>query len=68
MVKEVAKIIKEQTKKEREETKKRCATNSQSVIDRIAQRLIEKQYRANFNRTWSTIAIIEAGDRFHQNF
>jgi hypothetical protein len=68
MDKEVAKIIKEQTKKEREETKKRHATNSHNVVDRIAQRLIEKQYKVDFNRTWSTIAIIKAGNRFHQNF
>lgn len=68
MDKEVAKIIREQTKKEREETKKRHTINSHNVVDRIAQRLIEKQYRIYFNQTWSTITIIEAGNRFHQNF
>ncbi len=49
MDKEVAKIIKEQTKKEREETKKRCATNSHNVVDRAVQRPIKKQYKIDFN-------------------
>jgi len=67
MDKKVAKIIRDQTKKERK-TKKRRATNLHNAVDKIVQRLIEKQYRVDFNRAWSTIVIIKAGNRFHQNF
>jgi hypothetical protein len=42
MDKKTAKVIREQKKKEREETKKRCATYSQSVEHRTSQRLVEK--------------------------
>jgi hypothetical protein len=51
MDKEATKVIREQRKKERKETKKRHATNSHSVVDIVAQRLIEKLYRIDFNRT-----------------
>jgi hypothetical protein len=57
MDKEVTKVIREQTRKEREEIKKRCATNSHNAIDRAIQRLIEKRYRVDFNQAWSTIVI-----------
>jgi hypothetical protein len=49
MDKKVAEIIREQRKKEREQTKKMHTTNSHSVVDRVAQRLIEKLYRVDFN-------------------
>jgi len=49
MDKEKIEVIKEQKGKEREETNKRCAIDSQSVVDIIAQRLVEKCHRANFN-------------------
>jgi hypothetical protein len=42
MDKEEVEVIKEQRGKEREETKKRCAIDPQSAIDRVAQRLVEK--------------------------
>lgn len=42
MDKEEAKVIIEQRNKEREETKKRCVANSHSVVDKIAQRLVDK--------------------------
>jgi hypothetical protein len=42
MDKKTTKVIREQRRKEGEETSKRCATNSYSVIDRIIQRLVEK--------------------------
>jgi hypothetical protein len=42
MDKEVAKIIREQRRKDKEETNKRRITNSQSVVDRTIQRLVEK--------------------------
>jgi hypothetical protein len=61
-------VIREQRKKEREETKKRCAADSHSVVNKVAQRLVEKRYRANFKLTWSTLAIKEASNKFHQNF
>jgi len=64
MDKEATKVIKEQRKKERKETKKRHATNSHSVIDIVAQRLIEKLYRIDFNQTWSTLIVREVSDRF----
>jgi hypothetical protein len=49
MEKEEIEVIKEQRGKEREETKKRCAIDSQSVVDRIVQRLVEKWHRVYFN-------------------
>jgi hypothetical protein len=39
-----------------------------NAIIRAVQSLIEKRYKLDFNQTWSTIAIREAGNRFHQNF
>jgi hypothetical protein len=36
-----------------------CVPDSRNPLDRIAQRLIEKRYNANFNQAWSTIAIKE---------
>jgi hypothetical protein len=61
-------VIREQRKKEREETKKRCATDSHSVVDKVVQRLVEKRYGANFNLACSTLAIKEVSNKFHQNF
>jgi hypothetical protein len=40
MDKEVVEVLRKKRRQEREETKKRCATNSQSVIDRTIQRLV----------------------------
>jgi hypothetical protein len=42
MDKEITKIIREQRIKEREETKKRHATDSQNAVDIPTQRLVEK--------------------------
>jgi hypothetical protein len=52
-------VIREQRKKERD---------SHRVVNKVAQRLVEKRYRANFNLAWSTLAIKEASNKFHQNF
>jgi len=49
MEKKEVEVIKEQRGKEREETKKRCAIDSQSVVDRTVQRLVEKWHRIDFN-------------------
>ncbi len=65
MDKEVAEVIREQRKKEREETKKRRATYSHNVIDKATQRLLEKLYKTYFNQAWSTLAIRETCDKFH---
>jgi hypothetical protein len=42
MDKEKIEVIKEQKGKKREETKKWCAIDSQSVVDIIAERLVKK--------------------------
>jgi hypothetical protein len=47
--KEKVKVIREQRGKEREETKKRCAIDSQNVVDITTQRLVEKWHRIDFN-------------------
>jgi hypothetical protein len=49
MDKEATKVIREQKRKEREKTKKRPATYSQSVAHRTIQRLVEKRHRIDFN-------------------
>jgi hypothetical protein len=49
MDKKIVEVIREQRIKEREETKKRRAINSHNVIDKIVQRLVQKQYKAYFN-------------------
>jgi hypothetical protein len=42
MHKEATKVIREQRKKEKEETKKKRAIDSQNIINRVVQRLIMK--------------------------
>jgi len=49
MEKEEIEVIREQRGKERGETKKRCAIDSQNVVDRTVQRLVEKWHRVDFN-------------------
>jgi hypothetical protein len=53
---------------EREETKQRCVTNSHIATNRVVERLIEKQYKTNFNQVWSIVAIKEVREKFHKNF
>ncbi len=59
MDKKTTKVIKEQSKKEKEETKKMRTTYSQSTTDRTIQRLVEKRHRAYFNQAWLTLVIRE---------
>jgi ribosomal protein L27 len=61
-------VIKKQRRKEKEETKKIRVPDSHNPTDRIAQRLVEKRYNANFNQACSTIVIRKVGDKFHHNF
>jgi hypothetical protein len=49
MDKEATKVIRKQRRKESEETKKRHTIYSQSAIDIIVQKLVEKQHRIDFN-------------------
>jgi hypothetical protein len=65
MDKKGVEVIKEQRRKENEETKKMCTTYSQSAIDRTIQRLVEKRHRANFNQVWLTFVIKGTCDIFH---
>jgi hypothetical protein len=64
MDKEVAKIIRKQSRKETEETKWKHAAYSHTTATRTIERLVEKQYKADFNWTWFTMAIKEVGDKF----
>jgi hypothetical protein len=49
MDKKITKVIRGKRRKEWEETKKRCATYSQSVARSTFQRLVEKRHKTNFN-------------------
>jgi hypothetical protein len=55
MDKEATKQIKEQ-KKEWEEKRVWCVTNSFSTTNKTTQKLVEKCARTNFNLIWSKIA------------
>jgi len=57
MEKEVVKKIKERKRKEREEKKVKCVTNSLTIVEKITQRSVEKCARMTFNLTWSIIII-----------
>jgi ribosomal protein L27 len=39
-----------------------------NVAESAIQKLGEKCAKTNFMSAWSTIAVREVGDRFHQNF
>jgi hypothetical protein len=49
MDKEAVEIIREQRRKEREETKWKRATKSHNTTNKGVERLVEKRYKANFN-------------------
>jgi hypothetical protein len=68
MDKEATKIIKEQRRKEKEEMKQRRVANSHTVINRTIEKLVEKRYKIDFNRTWFIVAIKQVRDIFHQIF
>jgi hypothetical protein len=64
MDKEGTKVIKEQSKKEKEEAKKMRKTYSQSTTNRTTQKLVEKRHRVDFNQAWLTLVIREACENF----
>jgi hypothetical protein len=53
---------------EREKTKWRHVANSCTTTNKAGEKLVEKQYKENFNWAWFIVAIKEAWDKFHQNF
>ncbi len=68
MDKETTKIIRKERKMEREKTKWRHVANSCTTTNKAGEKLVEKQYKENFNWAWFIMAIKEAWDKFHQNF
>jgi len=50
MDKKSIEVIRKQRREENEETKKMCVPDLHNATDKIAQRLVEKQYNANFNQ------------------
>jgi hypothetical protein len=54
--------------KEREEKRFNKVQHMITQKEQIAKKSIEKQNKATFNKSWSTIAIRVVGKRFHNNF
>lgn len=64
----IAKEIKQQKWKEREDKKAKWVANSLNVTEKVVQKLAEKHAWTNFTSTWFVITLRKVGDKFQQNF